>query len=43
VVNRHAADMIYVEWHDDSILSDIDTPDAYAAERTKAGLPPITL
>ncbi|MCK6578156.1 MAG: nucleotidyltransferase family protein [Anaerolineae bacterium] len=28
---------------DDAVLSDIDTPEQYAAERQKAGLPPIEL
>jgi len=40
VINRHADEIAYVLAADDSVLSDVDTPEQYAAERAKAGLPP---
>jgi molybdenum cofactor cytidylyltransferase len=37
VINRYAHDTAYIET-DDSVLGDIDTPDAYQAARQRAGL-----
>ncbi len=37
VINRHAGRTQYVNVDDDSILRDVDTPEAYRAERRRAG------
>jgi molybdenum cofactor cytidylyltransferase len=38
VINAHAAETAYIETDDDSILRDIDTPEAYHQARREAGL-----
>jgi molybdenum cofactor cytidylyltransferase len=38
VINRHRDDIAYVEVDSDSVLKDVDTPQAYREERRKAGL-----
>ncbi|MDZ4769725.1 MAG: nucleotidyltransferase family protein [Chloroflexota bacterium] len=43
VITRHADAIRYVMCADDAILCDIDTPEAYALERAKAGLAPLNL
>lgn len=40
-INRHANDTAYVD-ADESVLGDIDTPEAYAEARAKAGLNKLT-
>lgn len=43
VINRYTASIRYVTMDDDSILRDMDTPQQYADERQRAGLPAIHL
>lgn len=43
VIQRHAHEIEYLDWGDDAVLCDIDTPEAYALERAKAGLQPVDL
>jgi molybdenum cofactor cytidylyltransferase len=38
VINRHKDDIVYVTVDTDSVLKDVDTPEAYAEERRRAGL-----
>lgn len=38
VINAHSDQLAYVVVEDDSVLTDIDTPQDYAAERKRAGL-----
>ncbi|MBC8100426.1 MAG: nucleotidyltransferase family protein [Armatimonadetes bacterium] len=38
VIQRHQTAVVWVDVDSDSVLSDMDTPEAYAAERLKAGL-----
>ncbi len=38
VINAHANEIAYVNVDDDSILRDVDTPEAYQDERRRAGL-----
>lgn len=42
-LDRRAEGVQFMLVEDDSILSDIDTPEEYAAERERAGLPPLDL
>jgi CTP:molybdopterin cytidylyltransferase MocA len=37
VINRHGERTQYVSVDDDSILRDVDTPEAYRSERRRAG------
>jgi molybdenum cofactor cytidylyltransferase len=39
VINAHADEIAYVVVDTDSVLGDVDTPEDYAAERRKSGLP----
>ncbi|MFZ4816591.1 MAG: nucleotidyltransferase family protein [Phototrophicaceae bacterium] len=41
VLARYTDTIRYITTDDDSILSDLDTPDAYQRERARAGLPPL--
>lgn len=38
VINAHAGEIAYVEVNTDSVLRDVDTPDDYSRERSRAGL-----
>jgi len=38
VIERHKDRIAYVNVHSDSILRDVDTPEAYREERRRAGL-----
>lgn len=38
VINAHADEIAYVEVNTDSVLRDVDTPDDYSRERSRAGL-----
>lgn len=43
VVKRHPEASAWIDVDDDSVVSDVDTPEQYAAERAKAGLPPVAM
>jgi CTP:molybdopterin cytidylyltransferase MocA len=39
VIDAHPDAVHYIEAESDAILRDVDTPEAYAEERRRAGLP----